>query len=646
MIPVDYSKFGPNGPGVNKNPNYKRWWLAPRSERAAAVCATVKFISEYDSKRQTQYQISNRLYGNSDLMGLNGLSYSKVQSVQGASKDRLTYNVCQSVVDTITSKIAKNKPKPMFLTSGGDYKLQRKAKKLDQFVEGVFYENKTSALSPIIFRDGCVAGDGFVHVFAKDGRIKYERVIASEIYVDWVDGFYNDPRQMHRVKNIDREVVLEWVRKNKGKPGFDPDAERYVMNANSASAELVGVVQNISDQITVFESWHIPSGLDADDGLHTINIAEGNIYENKYEKNFFPFAQFGWCKRMYGIWSQGLVEQIQNIQLEINKILWVIQRSFHLAGSFKVFLEAGSKIVTEKINNDIGAIVTYTGTMPQYVVPAIVATEMYSHLMNLKNSAYEQAGISQLSASAQKPAGLDSGRALREYNDIESDRFMTIGRAYEDFHLALSNLTIDTAKEIYDNDRKLQVRVPGMKFIDTIDWKDVNMKDDEYILKMFPVSSLPNEPAGRLQTIQEYIQAGFINPRTGRKLLDFPDLQQVEDLANAQEDYLNEILEKIVDDGEFTPPEPQDDLKLAKELALQYYSQGKCNGLEEEKLDLLRNFMDQIDVLTAKAAAAAMAPPPGQSPQNIGPAPGMGAPQAVPTAPPVSDMLPNAPGAS
>jgi hypothetical protein len=625
-LAIDYRSFSSNGSqpyNPTQNPYSSQWWLAPKSERAQAIASIVKSIAEYDSKRQVQYQISSRLYGNSNLMGMNGISYSKVQSVQVAMKDRLTYNVCQSVVDTITSKIAKNKPKPMFLTSGGDYKIQRKAKKLDKFVDGIFYENDAHALGATIFRDGCVYGDGLVHVFAYNGRIKYERVIASEIYTDWVDAFYGSPRQLHRVKNVDRQVLMDAF----------PKKRSLIESANSASADLTGVNRTISDQVTVIESWHLKSGQEADDGMHTMNIVEGNLHEEIWDKDYFPFANFKWCPRLYGFWGQGLVEQIQNIQLEMNKILWVIQRSFHLAGSFKILIENGSKIVKEHLNNDIGAIVSYSGTPPQYVVPQIVASEMYAHLQTLKNSAYEQAGISQLSASAQKPAGLNSGKALREYNDIESDRFMTIGQSYERFFLELGKLTVDCAKSIFEEDKKLTVKVPGAKFIETIDWGDVDLEDDEYVMKMYPVSSLPQEPAGRLQTIQEYIQAGFMSPRTGRRLLDFPDLEQVEELANSTEEYLNGILEKMVDDGIFTPPEPYDDLGLARELALQFYAQGKTNNLEEEKLELLRQFMDQLDVLDQKTAEA-LKPPPGVA------APG----QALPEPSPVSDLLPNAPG--
>jgi hypothetical protein len=623
---IDYKSFGPNGPSPDNGQTSKRWWLEAKSDIAPAVAGIVKALSEYDSKRQTQYQISTRLYGNVNLMGLNGLSYSKILSVQNTLKDRISYNVIQSVIDTITAKIAKNRPRPMFLTSGGNYKIQRRAKKLDKFVEGCFYENEVHKLSPKIFRDGCIFGDGFVHVFEQNGRVKYERVLPSELYVDPMESFYGEPRQLHRVKSVDRAVLIDLF----------PEHRKAIAEANSASASLTGAYQNIADQVTVVESWHLPSGPESKDGLHTIIISDKVLFMEDWNENFFPLAHFRWNERLYGWQGQGLAEQIQNIQLEINKLLWVIQRSMHMAGSFKILMENSSKIVKEHFTNDIGAIITYTGTPPQYVTPQAVPMEYYQHFQTLKTSAYEQAGISQLSASAQKPAGLNSGRALREYNDIETERFMVVGQAYENLHLDLAKLTVWKAKEIFQREKKYSVVVPEKKFTQTIDWKDIDLEEDEYVMKIFPISSLPNDPAGRLQTIQEYAQAGFLSPRQARKLLDFPDLEQIEDLATSAEDYLHEILEKIVEEDIYTPPEPFDDLSLAKELALEYYAQGKCNGLEQEKLELLRRFMDQVDMLVQKA----MPPAPLQgAPMAQGSA--AQSPMANPQATPVSELIPN-----
>ncbi len=622
MIKVDYTTFGADKQKEDDANFDKRWWLSNKTDRANALAKVVGSLGQYDSRRQTQYQISVRMYGNTNIMGVNGLSFSKIASVQSTLRDRVTYNVVQSCVDTITAKIAKNRPKPLFLTSGGDSKMQRKAKKLDKFVDGVFYENEAYKLGVNCFRDGAVFGDGLIHVFKHYGRVKFERVIPSELFVDPVEAFYGDPRQMHRVKNVDRAVLIDLF----------PEKKNAILRTNGAKIDQTGFVQHVSDQVTVGESWHLPSGPDAKDGMHVIWLENETLFEEPYNKDYFPFARFQWCPRLYGYWGQSGAEQVQNVQLEINKLLWVIQRSMHLAGTFKIWLKNGSKIPKEHLNNDIGSIIT-GDEPPQYLVPPIVAPELYSHLQTLKTQAYEQFGISMLSAASQKPAGLNSGKALREYNDIESDRFITIGQAYERLFLDLAKLAIDVAKEIYEEAGQYQVKVPGKKFIETIDWADVDMDNDAYVMRAFPVSSLPNDPAGRLQTVQEYAQAGFIDPMTARKLLDFPDLETVETLANAMDEWICKSLDQIVDEGMYSPPEPEMDLAKAQALTLQYIAQGKVSNLDEDKLELLRMFKSQLDILAAKAM-------PQQMPM------GAGAPLANPTATPQSDLLPNMPGAA
>ncbi len=620
MQNIDYKSFGPSGDGSTDQNFDKRWWLANKTDRADSLAKVVTTLGTYDSVRQAQYQTSTRLYGNTALFGVNAFNYAKGSTnAQTIKKERVTYNVVQSCGDTITAKIAKNRPKPLFLTSGGNVKQQRKAKKLDKFIDGVFYENNAYKLGTSVFRDGFILGDGLIHVFKYYDRVKMERALATELYVDPVESFYGEPRQLHRIKNIDRSVLIDMF----------PEKKAAILRADGAKTDLTGQAMNISDQVTVGESWHLPSGPDATDGMHVIWLTGATLFEEAYTKQYFPFARFQWCPRQYGFWSQGGAEQIQNIQLEINKLLWVIQRSMHLAGTFKVWMKTGTKIPKEHLNNDIGAILVGEEA-PQYLVPPIVAPEIYNHLTTLKAQAYEQIGVSQLSANSQKPSGLNSGKALREFNDIESDRFMTVGQAYERLFLDAAKIAIDVAKEIYEEIGEYSVKVPGKKFIETIDWEDVNLDEDSYVMKIFPVSSLPQDPAGRLQTVQEYAQAGFIDPMTARKLLDFPDLEQVESLANAQEDWICKTLDLIMDDGEYNPPEPEMNLQQAQMMVLQYIAQGSVNNLDPEKLELLRNFKAQVEILIQKAMPPA-------------PLPSAGGAAAVPLAPPQSDLLPNMP---
>jgi len=615
-MPIEFRDFtiGGERSGVpDRLPDNKerRWWMLEGQDAADVISGTLNLIRDAQSFRATQWIVSARLYGNLAPTTLAGVSFSKLAAQQPALRDRISYNVVQSVVDTAVSRVTRNRPKPLFLTSGGDYRKQREAKKLNQFLDGVFYENGTHQIGTTVFRDAAVWGDGFIHVFAKGDRVCHERVMSSEIFVDDVESLYGSPRQMHRVKQVDRQVLFDM---------FPDDADKIAGAKPSRTEEAGRSV--VADMLTVRESWHLASGPGADDGKHCITIDGAVLGEMEpWPHQWFPFARCQWTPRLYGYWGQGLAEQLQNIQLEINKLLWVIQRSMHLMGSFKVFIENGSKIVKEHLNNDVGSI--------------IVAPEVYQHLQTLKNSAYEQAGISQLAASSLKPEGLNSGRAIREYNDIQTDRFHSVAKSYENMFMDVARLSIEVVKMIAAEQGGYEVRVPGKKAVDTIEWKDIKLTDDEYVMQCFPVSSLPNDPAGRLATIQEYAQAGFLSPRQARRLLDFPDLEQVENLANAEEDYLTMVFDKIVDDGDYTSPDPLDDLAMAKQLCLEYYAKGKANNLREDRLELLRRYLAQI----SEIEQAMMPPPP------IGmPMPGAtGEPLAPPMPMPASDLVPNVP---
>lgn len=629
-MPIEFRDFtiGGERSGVpDKLPDNKerRWWMLKGQDAADVISGTLNLIRDAQSFRATQWIVSARLYGNLAPTTLAGVSFSKLAAQQPALRDRISYNVVQSVVDTAVSRVTRNRPKPLFLTNGGDYRKQREAKKLNQFLDGVFYENGTHQIGTTVFRDAAVWGDGFIHVFAKGDRVCHERVMSSEIFVDDVESLYGSPRQMHRVKQVDRQVLFDM---------FPDDADK-IAGAKPSRTEEAGR-SIVADMITVRESWHLASGPGADDGRHCITIDGAVLGEMEpWPHQWFPFARCQWTPRLYGYWGQGLAEQLQNIQLEINKLLWVIQRSMHLMGSFKVFIENGSKIVKEHLNNDVGSIISYTGTPPMYVTPPIVAPEVYQHLQTLKNSAYEQAGISQLAASSLKPEGLNSGRAIREYNDIQTDRFHSVAKSYETMFMDVARLSIEVVKMIAADQGGYEVRVPGKKAVDTIEWNDIKLNEDEYVMQCFPVSSLPNDPAGRLATIQEYAQAGFLSPRQARRLLDFPDLEQVESLANAEEDYLTMVFDKIVDDGDYTSPDPLDDLGMAKQLCLEYYAKGKANNLREDRLELLRRYLAQI----SEIEQAMMPPPP------VGmPMPGAtGEPLAPPMPMPASDLVPNVP---
>ncbi len=598
---------------ANQTANLK-WWTVPKAEMAASIAATLKFIQTHQSARIEQLTMSTRLYGSSGSYNLVGAAFTRTSSSQ-PSVGRLSFNLCSSVIDTLTSKQAKNKVIPTYITNGGIWGVQKKAKQLTKFTQGVFYQEKVHSKGIEAYNDAGVWGDGFVHVYRNQDRICIERVLPHELWVDQIESMVTDPTQLHRVKLMDRGIALAMF----------PELKKNIETVAPADYQEIGGQGTAADLIIVVESWKLPSEKDAGDGLHVISIGDG-VIESEYTKNYFPFPHFRYSKRKLGWYGQGACERLQNLQGEINKCMILKARSLWMMGSFKILLENGSKVVKQHLDNEVGTIINYSGTQPQYVTPPAVNPELQQWIDSLIEKAYRQEGVSQMTTTGEAPVGVESGKALRTLTQISDDRFLSQSQELEDFYLEIARQAIEVAKEIYEDKGKYSVIFPNTNFMETVDWKDIQLDEEQYVLKAYPTSSLSDDLTGRLAEIQELMQAGLVSPRTGRRLMDMPDIEMNDNLSNAAEDYLHKCLEEMLYDGKEHAPEQFNDLTLAKQLALEYYNYAQYMNCPESKLKLVRNFMALIDDLT-KVAAASMVPPV--------------APPANPTATPTTNLVPN-----
>lgn len=608
--------------------NYRHWWKSPKKQTHENVFQYIEHLDQSQTYRSSDNLRYMRLYGDYAMMGLDSYSYSRIETSHNVNH-RVTLNIVQSMIDTVVSKVTKSKPKPTFLTDGGDWGLQQKAKKLTKFCEGIFQDTDIYREATMAFQDSCIFGTGCLKIFKDGPDIKVERIMIEEIKTDDAEAFYGKPRQIHQVKYIHKDVLKQMF----------PDNDVAIEDSTDIAPTHGATYSNAKDMIKVVESWHLPSGKEAKDGKHVITIRNCTLFVEEYSKDYFPFVFFRWTERPVGFFGKGLSEQLQGIQLEINKILRTIQVSMHLTSIPKVFVEASSKVVTAHLNNKIGGIIKYAGTKPSYESVGTIPSELFSHLDRLYNRAYEVAGISQLAARSEKPDGLDSGKALREFSDIESERFLAVSRRYEMAFIDAAEIIIDMARDIYDEYEDFTVRVKGEDFIETIDWKEVDMEEDKYMMDIFPTSSLSSTPTGRLQDVQELLQAGFISKEDGRKLLDFPDLKSTTNLDIADIENVERQIEKMIDKGSYEPPEPYQNLEMAKRKVQQAYLYYRHQGAPEEKLELLRTYIEDAQGMIDQMVAEQQA----QEAQALAaaqPAPPMEQPIAVPEAAPVSELLP------
>lgn len=569
-----------------------KWWDLPDAQIAASVSAVVKAIDQNQHFRNIQNLKFARLYSNKELLGLASGLWDRTPSKDGVS-NRVTYNVIRSVTDTAASKIAKMRPRTLVLTDDGDFSLQTKAKKLSKYLEGVFYDCGIYEEAQRVFTDACVFGTGALKFFEENGRIKVERVFIGEIIVDEAEGIHEKPRQLHQKKLIDRSLLLEMF----------PEHANAINQAKSASDKETGI-KTSADQVEVIESWHLPSSVDAKDGKHSIVIDNATLFAEDYVKDYFPFAFFRWSPRLLGFFGSGVAEELIGIQIEINKLLRNIQQSQNLAAVPRVFVENGSSVVTEHINNEIGSIIKYVGTPPVISPSPAMSPEVYQHVETLYLRAFEITGVSVMSATSRKPEGLDSGIAIREAQDIETERFAITSQRYQELFIDAANMIIDMSRDLYEDFPELEIKVKGEKFIETIAWKDVDMSDDSFLMKVYPTSLLPTTPAGKLQKVSELIQAGFIDRKQGLALLDFPDLEEVVSRETAAFDTVKMIMESIIDKGKYISPEPFMDLDLTLQVAQTSYLKAKVRNVPEDRLELLRRFMEDIVTLQEQEVLA------------------------------------------
>jgi hypothetical protein len=337
---------------------------------------------------------------------------------------------------------------------------------------------------------------------------------------------------------------------------------------------------------------------------------------------------------MLGFWAQGVAERQFGTQIELNSILYTISQAIKLVGVPRVFQEDGSKVMSAAHNNSIGVIVKFRGTKPTYEVAPCNAPELYAERDKLIQYGFQAEGVSMLQATSQKPAGLNSGEAIRSYEDIATDRFAALGRKWDDFFIGLAYQMIDKAIDIAERDGSYSTVYPNKNGTRELDLpKAAHKLRDTFVIQCFTESALPKDPAGRLEKVAEMIQSGMISLSEGRRLLNFPDLEQVEKLANAGEERIFWMLDEIIEDGRYHPPEPEMDLELANILTVQYINLYATAKLEASKMQKLRDFRAQILALQTQA----------QPPQPLAPPMPANSPTAVPAAPPVSPLLPNTP---
>ncbi len=588
---------------------HKRWWQCTGDELGQIVWAVASGLESDQGFRRNRAKESLSLYEGRTMRGLHAGAYTLEAQYQ-----EYDLNVTRAACDTVIAEIAgRQKPIAKFQTSGADWKTKRRAKGLEKFVTGVMFQRQGSFLNAwqlmqTTFLDAIIWGLGVAKVFWCEDKVHIERHFEHELYVDPVEARYGDPQNLFHIYTMERDKAIYTF-------ALDPDLElsdqrraeiaERIERTEEVDPEIYGNNPRVAKAIKVVECWRLRHA-DGTPGKHAFVINNMCLHEEEWTRDCFPFVVMRWESDRMGWYAKGLVEQGEAIHRELNQNAVRMQERFRICGGKRTYVEQDSVDMEDMQSNDAEVIIEYKkgSQPPQEVAPKPISESELTWMNDVYQKYFEITGVSQMRASARKEPGVTAGVAIRTLNDMQTARFALKAKGYEDAYVQLADQIILCAREASADGDEVSV-----KFDKEIVWKDVEVPEDQFTITIAPASSLPNDPAGRLQMAQELYSSGIIGVETFKQLLGWPDLEKEMNNQTSQNRYVERIIDEMLDaTTEFTYRAP-DPLLMDKPRALmqcaQAYFEALYDDAPEVSLTLLRDWMSQLNELIA----AQMMPP-------------------------------------
>ena len=584
------------------------WWQLEQPKKAAdskvheQLYDLVKSIEERQFSIHQQNLFNAKLYSNRELMGIDWSTHTERYSNYGPAS-YTAENLVASVVSTVTALISKNWAKPTPVIKNADFETEMAAKDADRYLYGEFKRLNAWQRLQRMFNDACWAQVGAVRVDIDDGEIYMERVNPDELIVDQRECISDcdNPLQVHHRRVINRQVLLEMF----------PDRADDINDLQGTGNDWTSYRGPTSDNVVVIESWRLGhKGTDGKrkPGRHTIIIRETTLLDEPFERDRFPFLFFRWELPLTGFYGKSLVEEITPFQLRMNQLNKTIEKSQDLMSVPRIFIEGSSKIVREQIDNEVGRVLMYRGKTPTVMNWTAVHPELYQERERVRSSAFEYAGVSQLSAQAKLPDNvrLDSSKALREFSLRENERFALQAQRYEQLIIDLAEHILMLSSELYKNNVNKKVQFVDRSVVDDIDWKTVAkfFKERRYVFQLEASSITNMTPAAREDIINTWANQGIIDITQYKALLQNPDLEEVEDLVAAGIDDLKWTSSQL-DRGRYLPPEPEQDLQNGIPFMQKTLLKRKRQKAPEQVLEDYRTWIAQAQGILDQATAMA-----------------------------------------
>lgn len=612
--------------GQQLAPGDARWWDASKRtlEPHEIVHAVMGALKPYQQRRREEAK-TNALYYGVDLESF-GFNRSSDQNTEDDAPD-LVFPVAENVIDTLLANTCKNRVVPFAKTVRGKFSARRRARDFNNWIEGVFSECGVFDNDPLWVTSALLFDAGVAKVLDEDDKVTVEFVFPWDIAVDPFEARHGKPRTLYQVHYVDRRVLWEDFRGDRGKR----DARREIEQATRAYPDDGTRTPTVAnDMLRVVEAWHLASSDAANDGRYVMCLDNATLVEREW-KGRFPFAFLHRKRPIAGMWSPGLMRRLIAPQKEHDTLSTKLQESHDVIGVPRLLVPRDAKIEKAHIDDVPGTLIEYDGPQPPTdwnALPAHPTT--YEYRTQVAEEMLQFSGVSAMSAQSEKPAGITAARALQVLDDVESIRNGPFNRNRDKFYVEIAELVLDTARDIVERNGKYVVPHRGKRNVTYVDLAKVDIGKDTAVVEIWPSNLLAKTPAAKEQQLEDWLKMGAIDIDRFRQLSEIPDIESEADYAVAPQDAADRTIEQALE-GRTVVVEPFHPHELIFQRGVLAYDHELAEGADPNELDALRSLLADCQAQIAKKAPPP--PPPGAVPP--------GAPPPMPGAPP--PPIPGAP---
>jgi len=615
------------------------WWEEKAQKNVLPkIQRLFRYYVDQDRDRINAYAAYSALYTNRDIFGNDYLqAYNAAFSQSDYS--RVPLNVSKVMVDAVHARLTRPAISVEFLPAGANWSLRRRSKQMGQFVRQQMHACSLRDKEDSAVLDALTFGIGVIKTAPHPmvPQIENFRVHPRDIFVD--------PSEAAATGKPTHLYHRMWVSRGRLAKLF-PSKKAKIRAAKSITAERVsdwatddrGQGSIIGDMVEVVEAYKLPSWTGAGDGRKVIFIDDCILDITEWDAIDFPFSFEYWKKDpTVGFFGIGLVEELIGLHFDINTSLLHVEKCIELMPKPYILVPVDGEVNEGKLGNVPGIIINHTGRAPKIVLPPSVPQDVVNYIgvqwqRSLQVSRLVAMGLPE-SAGSQG----ETGQAFKDIVDIQSTELSTAFRYREDFCIRVAEQQIIAGKQLDDREPggfKTVLR-KDRNTVEAVDWSqfDLDPKQDSYVVQASPTSALSTTFGGRLAEMKELIGLGMVPPSRAFKYLDIPDFDAEANIQNASLDLIERIIEEILDDGKYTEPEPTMDLRLGLKVCQKYINLAQAMGVEEERVNLLYQFLRAITDLIAEEQEATQMQASGMGP-------------GLPGQPPAQDITGAAPGAT